>query len=342
MKQFFLGAGVVLISSLSLQAQTTKAKPAPVKKATTAPKPATKATTKPKPTAAVAAVDTFSYALGMNIANNLKKQNVSVVDDASMAKGLNDVFGGKVTSITEMQANNCIQKKFQEISTAKTDSAKKAPVVKKKPATASLDSFSYALGMNIANNLKLQGVTNVNNSSLGKGCNDVFGGKTTLLTDQEAGMNLQQKLQAFAAKKNQAEKEKGKAFLDANKKRPEVITLPSGLQYEILKKGDPNSATPKPDDTVVANYAGTLINGKEFDNSYKRGEPLTIGVSSVIKGWTEALQLMHIGDKWKVFIPSELGYGEKGAGADIPGGATLIFEMELLGIKPAAGATTKL
>jgi FKBP-type peptidyl-prolyl cis-trans isomerase len=108
------------------------------------------------------------------------------------------------------------------------------------------------------------------------------------------------------------------------------------LQYEVITKGDPNSATPKLQDTVVAHYAGTLTDGKEFDNSYKRGEPLSIPVGGVIRGWTEALQLMHIGDKWKVYIPSELGYGDRGAGADIPGGATLVFEMELLAIKPAA------
>jgi len=113
------------------------------------------------------------------------------------------------------------------------------------------------------------------------------------------------------------------------------------LQYEILKKGDATSATPKLTDTVVANYAGTLIDGKEFDNSYKRGEPLTIPVGGVIKGWTEVLQLMHIGDKVKVYIPSESGYGERGAGADIPGGAALIFEMELLAIKSAVAVKSE-
>jgi FKBP-type peptidyl-prolyl cis-trans isomerase len=192
--------------------------------------------------------------------------------------------------------------------------------------------------MNIANNLKTQGITSVNSASLNKGMNDIFNSKSSTLTDQQANMCIQQKLQSFAAKKNEGEKEKGKAFLEANKKRAGVITLPSGLQYEVVKAGDANSPMPKKEDTVVANYAGTLTNGKEFDNSYKRGQPLTIPVGGVIKGWTEALQLMHIGDKWKVYIPSELGYGERGAGADIPGGATLVFEMELLGIKPAGGA----
>ena len=170
---------------------------------------------------------------------------------------------------------------------------------------------------------------------------DVFKKRPASLTEQQANMCIQQKLQANATKKSTGEKVKAAAFLEANKKRVGVITLPSGLQYEIIKKGDASSATPKLTDTVVANYAGTLIDGKEFDNSYKRGEPLTIAVGGVIKGWTEILQLMHIGDKFKVFIPSELAYGERGAGADIPGGAALIFDMELLGIKPNTPITQK-
>ena len=253
------------------------------------------------------------------------------------------ILGTGVAVLTTMGA-------FGQQSKAKTATAKpKATIVKESTektvtnkaivSAGSIDSFSYALGMNIANNLKSQGITMVNSASLNKGMNDIFNAKTTTLNDQQANMCIQQKLQAFAAKKNDAEKEKGKAFLEANKKRPGVITLPSGVQYEVVKKGDANSALPKLQDTVVANYAGTLTSGKEFDNSYKRGQPLTIPVAGVIKGWTEILQLMHIGDKWKVYIPSELGYGERGAGADIPGGATLVFEMELLGIKPAIGGS---
>lgn len=222
---------------------------------------------------------------------------------------------------------------------------KKAPVktagVKPLPVASlksNLDSFSYALGMNIANNLKQQNIETINTVAMSKAMNDIFSKKGTALDEQQANNCVQQTLQLNSSKKSNAEKARGKAFLEANKKRKEVITLPSGLQYEVLKKGDATSATPKLEDTVVANYAGTLTDGKEFDNSYKRGEPLTIPVGGVIRGWTEALQLMHIGDKWKVYIPSELGYGDRGAGADIPGGATLVFEMELLGIKPAAKA----
>jgi len=212
-----------------------------------------------------------------------------------------------------------------------------APAEKPAPAylKSSLDSFSYALGMNIANNLKAQNIDKVNMVAMQKAMDDIFAKRTPAINEQQANGCIQTTLQSNAGKKSSAEKAKGAKFLADNKKRPGVITTASGLQYEVITKGDATSATPKLQDTVVAHYAGTLIDGKEFDNSYKRGEALTIPVAGVIRGWTEALQLMHIGDKFKVYIPSELGYGDRGAGADIPGGATLIFEMELMGIKPA-------
>lgn len=206
------------------------------------------------------------------------------------------------------------------------------------PFKNATDSFSYALGMNVANNLKQQGIDQITYAAMQKAMEDVFKKRPVSLTDQQANGVIQTKLQANAAKKSTTEKAKALAFLEANKKRAGVITTASGLQYEVIKKGDATSATPKAVDTVVANYAGTLTDGKEFDNSYKRGEPLTIPVSGVIKGWTEVLQLMHIGDKFKVFIPSELGYGDRGAGAEIPPGAALVFDMELLSIKPAVVA----
>ena len=197
------------------------------------------------------------------------------------------------------------------------------------------DSFSYALGLNIANNLQQQGIDKISNAAMQKAMDDVFSKKPFLLNEQQSNNCIQQKIQGSMSKKNELVKSQGNAFLAANKKKPGVISLPSGLQYEIIKRGDASSSMPTLQDTVVAHYAGTLINGKKFDNSYDRGEPLTIPVGGVIRGWTEILQMMHIGDKWKVFIPSELGYGDRGAGADIPGGAALIFEMELISIKPA-------
>jgi len=225
----------------------------------------------------------------------------------------------------------------------KTTAAKPATGVAK-PVVYTLknsnDSFSYALGMNVANNLRQQGIENITYAAMQKAMDDVFKKRPVSLNEQQANSCIQQKLQANAAVKSNIEKEKAAAFLEANKKRSGVVVLPSGLQYELIKKGDPASATPKPADTVVVNYIGALIDGKEFDNSYKRGEALTISVGGVIKGWTEILQLMHIGDKLKAYIPSDLGYGERGAGADIPGGAALVFDIELIGIKPSAPATS--
>ena len=148
-------------------------------------------------------------------------------------------------------------------------------------------------------------------------------------------MEVQKQMQAKQQEKlkeaGDANKKEGEAFLAANKGKEGVVILPSGLQYKILKEG----AGPKPtaSDSVVCNYRGTLINGAEFDSSYKRGQPATFPVSGVIKGWTEALQLMAVGSKWQLFIPSELAYGERGAGADIGPSSTLIFEVELLSIE---------
>ncbi|MFT3680048.1 MAG: FKBP-type peptidyl-prolyl cis-trans isomerase [Ferruginibacter sp.] len=222
----------------------------------------------------------------------------------------------------------------------KTTTTKPKTTAGVKPAPSNLksglDSFSYALGINIASNLKQSSIDVLSYAALQKGMEDIFKGRAVSLTEQQTNEIVQKNIQKNAMKKVDAEKAKGKAFLEANKKRSGVTTLPNGLQYEVLVKGDQTSAMPKAQDTFVAHYAGTLIDGKEFDNSYKRGEPLQLPVGSVIPGWTQALQLMHIGDKWKVYIPSDLGYGDRGAGADIPGGATLVFEMELVGIKPVA------
>lgn len=223
-----------------------------------------------------------------------------------------------------------------------TASAQKTPVKKPVPAKTvavpvlknSMDSFSYAAGFNIASSMKQQGITEINAAMVQKAMDDVFKQRKTLLTEEQCGMTLQQKLQEFAQKKLGEEKAKGTAFQEANKKKPGVTVLPNGLQYEIMKQGD-NGLKPKAEDTVVVHYTGTLINGKKFDSSVDRGEPATFPLNGVIRGWTEILQLMSKGSKWKVVIPSELGYGERGAGGDIGPNATLIFEIELLDIKPA-------
>jgi FKBP-type peptidyl-prolyl cis-trans isomerase len=212
----------------------------------------------------------------------------------------------------------------------------KKPVLKKtipaksKVSLTSTDSLSYAIGVQVAEYYKTQGVEKINADFVKKAFNDVYNQKTLTISEEESNMNIQKKLQEFMNRKISADKEAGNKFLEANKKRPGVVTLPDGLQYEIITKG--TGPVPKAIDTVKAHYIGMLIDGKEFDNSYKRGQPITIPVTGVIRGWIEALQMMPVGSKWKLFIPSDLAYGDRGAGGAIPGGAALIFEIELLDI----------
>lgn len=201
----------------------------------------------------------------------------------------------------------------------------------------SKEKVSYAIGAQIGTDMKRQAL-DIDPDTLAKGVRDGFRGSKMLLTDQEmreAISGLQQQMAAkqvermreLGAKNKQA----GATFLAENRKKEGVKVLPSGLQYKVLKEG--TGKTPKAEDTVTVNYRGTLIDGTEFDSSYKRGEPATFPVKGVIKGWTEALQLMKVGSKWQLFVPPELAYGEQGAGRVIGPNATLIFEVELLGIK---------
>ena len=199
------------------------------------------------------------------------------------------------------------------------------------------DKVSYSIGLDFGKNMKRQSIE-LNLDQLLRGIKDGVSGATQAMTDteiQECMTAFQKEMMTKMADKAKVDGEKnlkeGEAFLAANKKKPGVVTLPSGLQYKILKEGTGKS--PKATDTVTTHYRGTLINGKEFDSSYKRGEPATFPLNRVIPGWTEALQHMKIGSKWEIYVPSKLGYGENGAGQDIGPNATLIFEVELLGIK---------
>jgi FKBP-type peptidyl-prolyl cis-trans isomerase FklB len=220
--------------------------------------------------------------------------------------------------------------------------ASKRPAAAAKSATpltlkTQKDKFSYSLGMKMGENLQKQSVP-VDPAILARGLKDGLAGGKTLLTDDEAQaaiMEVQNDMRKKQQEKMQevgaANKKEGTAFLAANKAKEGVVTLPSGLEYKILKAG----AGPKPtaSDTVVCNYRGTLINGTEFDASSKHGGPATFPVGGVIKGWTEALQLMPVGSKWQLFVPSDLAYGDRGAGGDIGPDATLIFDVELLSIQ---------
>lgn len=192
------------------------------------------------------------------------------------------------------------------------------------------DSISYAFGLSLGQYMKSQGLSSLNYAMLNKAIDQTIKGQKTYLDMVAANQLMQGIAEAKMKKISAAEKEKGRQFLVKNKARKEVVETPSGLQYEILVKG--TGPVPTKADTVSAHYKGSLLDGKEFDNSYKRGEPLTIPVAGVIPGWTEALTMMPVGSKWKLYIPSSIGYGDMGAGQDIPGGATLVFEVELLGI----------
>ncbi len=200
------------------------------------------------------------------------------------------------------------------------------------------DKASYALGMNFGTGLRKQSI-DIDPAILARGLRDSFSNGKTLLTEDEAKAVLTQlqsdvrkKQQELAQQLGEANKAQGLAFLEANKTKDGVVTLPSGLQYKVLQEG--TGPKPAPTDTVVCNYRGTLLDSTEFDSSYKRGQPATFPVTGVIKGWTEALQLMPVGSKWQLFIPSALAYGEHGAGGQIGPNATLIFEVELLSIQP--------
>ncbi len=198
------------------------------------------------------------------------------------------------------------------------------------------ERLSYSIGLDIGTNFKKQSIE-IDEGSFSQGVQDGLNGNKPLMTEQEMRdtlSNLQKKMMARqAAKANElgtVNKKKGDVFLASNAKQKEIIVLPSGLQYKIIKAG--SGETPKATDTVSVHYRGTLIDGTEFDSSFKRGQPATFNVGGVIKGWTEALQLMKVGATWQLFIPSELAYGERGAGRDIGPNETLIFEVELLSI----------
>ena len=195
------------------------------------------------------------------------------------------------------------------------------------------EKMSYIIGMDIGNNLKKQGI-DIETNILIKGIKDAFTSAKSLLSEQEIRETLatfQKEMQAKQEEIGKKNKKEGEAFLAENMKKEGVKTLPSGLQYKVIKAG--TGKKPKLTDTVTAHYRGTLIDGTEFDGSYKRGKPTSFSVSGVIPGWTEALQLMEEGAKWGLFIPQNLAYGERGAGGMIGPNATLIFEVELVSIQ---------
>jgi FKBP-type peptidyl-prolyl cis-trans isomerase FklB len=206
------------------------------------------------------------------------------------------------------------------------------------------DKVSYAIGVNIGKSMRKDTV-DVDPAIFSRGMKDAMAGGKLLLTDDEIKTtltklqtDLRARQEVAMQKAGEINKKAGDDFLAQNKTKEGVVALPDGLQYKILKEG--NGPKPAATDSVVCNYRGTLIDGTEFDSSYKRGQPATFPVNGVIKGWTEAVQLMPVGSKWQLFVPTDLAYGNRGAGPDIGPNATLIFEVELLSIQNKAAAQT--
>jgi FKBP-type peptidyl-prolyl cis-trans isomerase FklB len=252
--------------------------------------------------------------------------------------------------ISAFGAGLAVSQQTQQSAPSQTQAAPaaKKPATEAKPASGSTaqtstalttqkQKQSYALGMNIGKGLSKEPM-DLDSASLVQGLKDGLGGGKTQLTEEEMATlltQMQNDVRQKQAAAQQAEGEKnvkeGADFLAANKTKDGVVTLPSGLQYKIITAG--TGPKPTAGDTVVCQYRGTFIDGKEFDSSYKRGMPATFPVGGVIKGWTEALQLMPVGSKWELFVPPDLAYAGRGAGNVIGPNATLIFEVELLSIK---------
>ena len=216
---------------------------------------------------------------------------------------------------------------FAKTSNTKTTSPKPTtPVLKN-----ALDSFSYAMGLSIGTFCNKQQLTEFNTTMLLKGVNDGRANSSPLMTEQQMATVINNYLLLQGSKKATANKLDGEKFLSANTKKTGVITLPSGLQYEVLKTGT-DTTRPKINEKVRCHYVGSLIDGTVFESSVSRGQPAEFAVTQVIPGWQEALQMMTVGSKWRLYIPSNLAYGDRAMGNSIPAGSTLIFDLELLAI----------
>jgi len=269
--------------------------------------------------------DSASYTAGIHIVNKYAAQNIYNFNSLAVARAINDLQTNKPQLISNPDADNAVRA-YQSLLMSNPNS---------KPASLDTvlndlcDSASYAAGIYLINFFREFDITNFNSTIVSRAINDLQSKKKPLLSDSLANMvamRYQYKLQEI---KNKSTIDSGKKFLSDNKKRPGVKVSASGLQYEIIKQGTGKKPTKK--DTVSCNYTGAYIDGTEFNNSYNMGGPVSFAVTGVIKGWTEALLMMPVGSKWKLYIPYTLGYGP-GQYQTIPGGSALIFEIELLGV----------
>lgn len=299
----------------------------------------------PKPIELKNIYDSAGYALGVDVASSLQSRKMNNINRKLMRTALEDYIGGKPSMIDENDcfmllneySNKMMSGDTTEATAVKPEEKKKAPSSKKtkEPEVITFsnlaDSAGYALGINIASSLKLQDITSINRELIYTAMEAVFKGDSLLIHPDAAYGVMNTFVQRQAREKALAIIKAGEDFLAENAKRPEVKTTASGLQYEVITEG--TGEKPTANDIFVCHYRGSLIDGIEFDASYNRNQPLEYGVSQVIKGWTEGLQLMPVGSKYKFYIPYQLGYGVNGSPPVIPGGSALIFEVELLEVK---------
>ena len=320
MKKLFLSA-LLFLSFNILSAQT---------------KPVTAKTTAPGPVSILKTLkDSASYAVGVSVANAYKNQGIARLNTLLVSKAINDIMADKKPLFDDgtanMIINSCLLKIQSEKLKPKPVTVKPVTPTKSVSILKSLnDSVSYAVGINVAYFYKQLEVTSLNTSIVSKAINEIMAGKKVLFNDATVNMVMNKYLSEIQEEKSKPTILEGEKFLSQNKLRPEVKTTASGLQYEAVTEGTGQS--PMATDSVTCNYKGTYINGTEFDNSYKRGAPITFALNGVIRGWTEGLQLMKVGSKYKFYVPYTLGYGAYDYNG-IPGGSALLFEVDLLDVK---------
>ena len=312
MKNIFLPA-FLIIAVIYLNAQNNSAKPVTAK----------------SPVILKTLYDSASYAVGLSAGNFYKQQGITKLSTTLISKGIGDILSGKKPLCDDETANKVMNKYMSPARNEKEKSItnKSASILKTLD-----DSASYVVGLSVANFYKQQGIAKLNTSLISRSINDIQTGKKPLLSDQVANIVMNQYVRRLQEEKIKPVIDAGKKILAQNKLRPGVKTTASGLQYEVITEG--NGAKPVIPDSITCHYKGTLMNGTEFDNSYARGQPITFSIIGVISGWTEGLQLMSIGSKYKFYIPYNLAYGLFDYG-NIPGGSMLTFEVELLDIKKA-------
>jgi len=299
-------------------------------------KPVNKPVAKPTQKSAAPAVqlktleDSANYVIGLSVVNFYRSQGIKKINPAIVCKAMSDELSGQKLII---ERDLALQTMMTCISKQKDSTHNPVkPIVKTAPGTLIKtfdDSANYGMGVNAAEFYKQQGVTRIKTPIVTTGINHAMSGKQ-MFDDQKANNVMMVFLNQQQAMKSKPNIDAGEKFLAENKSKPGVTTTASGLQYQVLTQG--TGAKPALTDTVVCHYRGTFLSGGEFDNSYSRGTPAEFPVTGVIKGWTEVLQLMQVGSKYKVFVPYQLAYGLTDI-PGIPGGSLLVFEIELLGIK---------